>query len=87
VIAHRITSIQDCDRIIVLDKGRIVESGTHEELIKNNGFYKKVFDIQVSIEDEINEELKMKDDRSLRKRELPKLGDRSRAGDKEIITN
>jgi ABC-type multidrug transport system fused ATPase/permease subunit len=92
VIAHRITSIQDCDRIIVLDKGKIIESGTHEELIRNNGFYKKIFDIQVSVEDEINEELKMKDDKSAKKRGL-KLGaglpgaDRSRAGDKKIITN
>lgn len=87
IIAHRITSIQDCDRIIVLDKGKIIESGTHEELIKNNGFYKKIFDIQVSIEDEINEELKMKEDGKSHKRILPKLGDRSRAGDKEIIKN
>jgi ATP-binding cassette subfamily B protein len=93
IIAHRITSIQDCDRIIVLDKGSVVESGTHEELIKNNGFYKKIFDIQVSIEDEINEELLEKNNKSPGRRGLPKLGaglpgaDRSRAGDKEIITN
>ncbi|KXK42915.1 MAG: ABC-type multidrug transport system protein [Chlorobi bacterium OLB5] len=57
VIAHRITSVQDCDRIIVLDKGRVIEQGTHDELISNNGFYKKIFDIQVSIEDEINEDI------------------------------
>ncbi len=41
IIAHRITSIQDCDRIIVLDKGNIIEEGTHEELIRHEGFYKK----------------------------------------------
>jgi len=57
VIAHRITSLQDADRIIVLDKGRVVESGTHEELIKNKGFYKKIFDIQVSVEEEIEKDL------------------------------
>ncbi|MGH2574410.1 MAG: ATP-binding cassette domain-containing protein, partial [Ignavibacteria bacterium] len=56
VIAHRITSIQDCDRIIVLDKGNVVESGTHNELVMNNGFYKKIYDIQLSIEDEIEKE-------------------------------
>jgi len=58
IIAHRITSIQDCDRIIVLEKGRIAESGTHEELIKSNGFYRKIYDIQVSIEDEIDSDMK-----------------------------
>jgi len=57
VIAHRITSVQDCDRIIVLDKGRVIEQGTHDELIKNNGFYKKIFDIQVSIEEEIEQDM------------------------------
>jgi len=56
IIAHRITSIQDCDKIIVLDKGRVVEEGTHEELIKQEGFYKKIYDIQVSVEDEIRAE-------------------------------
>lgn len=56
IIAHRITSIQDCDKIIVLDKGRVVEEGTHEELIRNEGFYKKIYDIQVSVEDEIRAE-------------------------------
>ncbi len=56
IIAHRITSIQDCDKIIVLDKGRIVEEGTHDELIRLGGFYRKIFDIQVSVEDEIRSE-------------------------------
>lgn len=56
VVAHRITSIQDCDRIIVLDKGRIIDIGTHDELIKKEGFYKKIFDLQVSVEDEIRSE-------------------------------
>ncbi len=87
IIAHRITSIQDCDRIIVLDKGKVVESGTHEELIMNNGFYKKIFDIQVSIEDEINDELLEKDGRIPGKRGLPKLSGRSRLSDKEIIND
>jgi ABC-type multidrug transport system fused ATPase/permease subunit len=86
VIAHRITSIQDCDRIIVLDKGRIVESGTHEELLKNNGFYKKIFDIQVSIEDEISEELKITNDELRINREMIKTGDRLKSSDKEVIS-
>lgn len=69
VIAHRITSVQDCDRIIVLDKGRVIEQGTHDELIKLNGFYKKILDIQVSIEDEINEDI----DKSKSKSEKAKI--------------
>ena len=39
VVAHRLSTIQDCDRIIVLDKGKIVESGTFEELVKQNEIF------------------------------------------------
>lgn len=42
VIAHRLSTIRDCDEIIVLDKGKIMERGTHDELIKNNGYYTKL---------------------------------------------
>jgi len=50
VIAHRLATIQEADRIIVLDKGTILEVGSHEELIKKNGQYKKLFDLQFSAE-------------------------------------
>ncbi|NLY49175.1 MAG: ABC transporter ATP-binding protein [Clostridiales bacterium] len=43
IIAHRISSIKDADLILVLDGGRIVESGTHESLLKMNGYYHRVF--------------------------------------------
>ncbi|MCD6484109.1 MAG: ABC transporter ATP-binding protein [Candidatus Odinarchaeota archaeon] len=46
IIAHRISTIKNVDRIIVLEKGKIVEEGTHEELIEKGGIYKKLYELQ-----------------------------------------
>jgi len=46
VIAHRLSTVQKMDRIIVLDKGRIVEEGTHKDLLKLNGFYADLWNHQ-----------------------------------------
>ena len=43
IIAQRVSSVQDCDRIIVMDNGKINSVGTHEELLKNNKIYKEVY--------------------------------------------
>jgi len=47
IIAQRISSVQEADKIIVLDDGRVHGFGTHEELLKNNDIYKEVFESQV----------------------------------------
>lgn len=46
IIAHRISAVRNADKIIVLDKGRIVEEGTHEQLLLKNGLYKETYDSQ-----------------------------------------
>ena len=46
VIAHRLSTIQNADIIVVLESGRIVEQGTHQELLNNNGLYRKLIDMQ-----------------------------------------
>jgi subfamily B ATP-binding cassette protein MsbA len=49
IIAHRLSTIQKVDQILVLDNGRIVETGNHDELVLLNGLYKKLIDMQTFI--------------------------------------
>lgn len=46
IIAHRISSLKHADEILVVEQGRIVERGTHDELLRQNGLYKRIYDIQ-----------------------------------------
>ncbi|MBT2654705.1 ABC transporter ATP-binding protein [Bacillus sp. ISL-18] len=48
IISHRISTIQEADQIIVLDKGEIVERGTHQSLLKGDGIYKKMYTQQIT---------------------------------------
>ena len=53
IIAHRLSSVKNCDRIIVLENGKIVESGTHQELVNLNGKYKELMEKQINNNKEI----------------------------------
>ena len=55
VIAHRIRTVRNADQIIVLDNGRIVEQGQHEELLARDGFYKQLYDVQLREQEELAE--------------------------------
>jgi len=46
IIAHRLSTIQNADLILVLDKGKLMESGNHQELLKNKGIYRKLYEMQ-----------------------------------------
>ncbi len=52
VIAHRLSTVRRADRIVVLEKGRVVESGTHAELLTRNGLYRRLHDMQFFVESE-----------------------------------
>lgn len=55
IISHRIATLSEADFIIVLDKGKLTQMGTHDELINEKGLYKKIWEIQNSAENQIME--------------------------------
>ena len=57
IIAHRIQSLMAADRILVLEQGRVVQSGNHEELMDQPGMYRRIYQAQTRIESELEEEL------------------------------
>ncbi len=56
IISHRISTVSQADMILVIDKGQIVQRGTHKELIQEEGLYKRVYTIQSSFEDSMDNE-------------------------------
>ena len=57
IISHLLTTLADADLILVLEDGRIAQQGTHEQLIRQEGLYRKVYRIQAALEDELNSEI------------------------------
>ena len=57
IIAHRIQSVMKADLIVVLDKGKIIQKGNHMELLEQDGIYRKIFDIQTRIDEELEREV------------------------------
>ncbi len=49
VIAHRLSTVRNADRIVVLDQGQLVETGRHQELLKNNGFYARLYAVNYGL--------------------------------------
>jgi ATP-binding cassette subfamily B protein len=57
IIAHRIQSVMFADLILVLDRGRIIQKGTHAELLEQPGVYRQIYDIQTRIDAEVEREV------------------------------
>lgn len=60
IIAHRVQSLMQADLILVLEEGRIIQKGTHEELLQEAGEYKEIFKMQTKIDEKLREELEMR---------------------------
>lgn len=59
IISHRVTTLAEADKIIVMEDGKILQRGTHSELIEKPGMYRRVWEIQNSLEEEMVEEKKV----------------------------
>jgi ABC-type multidrug transport system fused ATPase/permease subunit len=53
VIAHRLSTVRNADMILVIEKGRICEAGTHDKLLRKRGVYRTLYDLQFAQDEEI----------------------------------
>lgn len=57
IIAHRIQSVMTANQIVVMERGRIVQRGTHEELMDQDGPYRRIYDLQARVDEEVSREI------------------------------
>jgi ATP-binding cassette subfamily B protein len=57
VIAHRLSTLMQADRIVVLEHGKVIQTGTHESLLIEEGLYRRLWQIQSSLEEDLNKEM------------------------------
>lgn len=62
IIAHRLSTVHRADEIIVLDKGEVVERGTHQELLAKNGKYREIYELQLRPQEEVLRDMDLDDD-------------------------
>ncbi len=62
IISHRLTTLAEADLILVMEKGKIVQTGDHDELVKRKGLYRRIWSIQNSLEEELNTEMEKKNE-------------------------
>ena len=67
VIAHRLSTVRRADLIVVMDKGRIAQRGTHKELLESGGLYREIYDLQLSQRDHFADEMEQLEPVSVQK--------------------
>jgi len=58
IISHRVSTLSEADMILVIENGRLIQMGKHEELIKQKGFYNRIWNIQNKLEEELEKDIK-----------------------------